>query len=477
MGISRAKWLSIISGPFLFFVIVLFVHPSGMSEPARMVLASTLWVAAWWITEAIPIPVTSLLPLILLPLTGAAGVQETAEAYADPIIFLYVGGFIIAAGIEKWNLHKRIALLTIARTGSDARFIVLGFMLATALLSMWISNTATTVMMLPIGLAVISQLGDTKGAQDFGKALMLGIAYAASLGGMATLIGTPTNLVFAGIVRDTYQTEITFTQWMAVGLPVSIVLLALCWVYLTRFGFRLKGETISGGRQEIARQIKTLGGASFEEKAVAVVFVFTALCWVSRSILLKRWFPAIDDSMIAVAGATLLFLIPSKRDKGSMLINWKEAVGIPWGIILLFGGGLAIAAGFQSSGLAVWIGNQMTLLQGIPILLLMLIVVTCVTALSELASNVATAAMILPVLIAISAAIGVNPYVLLVSATLAASIGFMLPVATPPNAVVFGSGYLKIRDMMRAGIWMDVMCILIVSLYMYFFLPLLWHQY
>jgi sodium-dependent dicarboxylate transporter 2/3/5 len=207
------------------------------------------------------------------------------------------------------------------------------------------------------------------------------------------------------------------------------------------------------------------------------VFVFTALCWVSRSILLKRWFPAIDDSMIAVAGATLLFLIPSKRDKGSMLINWKEAVGIPWGIILLFGGGLAIAAGFQSSGLAVWIGNQMTLLQGIPILLLMLIVVTCVTALSELASNVATAAMILPVLIAISAAIGVNPYVLLVSATLAASIGFMLPVATPPNAVVFGSGYLKIRDMMRAGIWMDVMCILIVSLYMYFFLPLLWHQY
>ena len=474
MRMRPSKWMSIASGPLLFLIVILFVHPADMSGPARMVLASTLWVAVWWITEAIPIPVTSLLPVILLPMTGATGIRDTAQAYGDPIIFLYIGGFIIAAAIEKWDLHKRIALLTIARTGSDARHILLGFMLATALLSMWISNTATTVMMLPIGIAVITHLGQAQGSEAFGKALMLGIAYAASLGGLATLIGTPTNLVFAGIVRDTYNAEITFTGWMVIGMPVSLILLGLCWIYLTRFGFKLSAKTLVGGRTEITRQIRQLGRASFEEKAVAIVFAFTALCWVLRSTILKRWFPEIDDSLIAIAGATMLFLIPSRRDHGKMLISWQEAVRIPWGIILLFGGGLAIAAGFQSSGLAAWIGNQMTLLQGVPILLLMLFVVTCVTALSEIASNVATAAMILPVLIAIAAAIGVNPYVLLVAATLAASIGFMLPVATPPNAVVFGSGYLRIRDMIRAGFWMDLICIVIVTLYMYFILPIIW---
>ena len=469
-----AKLYGLLLGPVLFVLVLFFVHPTGMSEPARMVLASTLWIAAWWITEAIPIPVTSLLPIILFPLTGAVSVSETAASYSDPIIFLYIGGFIIAVAIEKWGLHRRIALNTILRTGTNARHIILGFMIATAFVSMWISNTATTVMMLPIGSAIISQMNGRNNPGDFGRALMLAIAYAASLGGIATLIGTPTNLVFAGIVRETYQTDITFTQWMSIGLPISLVLLVLCWLYLTRIGFRLKESTVGSGREEILRMQRTLGKMSYEEKAVTVVFTMTALCWMLRSLVLKHWIPGIDDSLIAIAGATLLFLIPSRQNPGSMLIDWKAAVNIPWGIILLFGGGLALAAGFQSSGLAGWIGNQMTLLQGVSLLLLIFILVIAVVVLSEIASNVATAAMILPILVALGVAIDVHPYILMVAATIAASCGFMLPVATPPNAVVFGSGYLRMRDMVRAGFWLDIISIIVVSVFVYAFLQILW---
>jgi sodium-dependent dicarboxylate transporter 2/3/5 len=474
MKLRPAKFYGLLLGPILFLTMALFIHPHGMSQEARMVLASTLWIATWWITEAIPIPMTSLLPLILFPLSNAMTVQEAGRSYGDPIIFLYLGGFIIAVAIEKWGLHRRIALNTILRTGTDARLIILGFMLATGFVSMWISNTATAVMMLPIGTAIISQLSNEQGPKDFGKALMLSIAYAASIGGMATLIGTPTNLVFAGIVRETYQTEISFTQWMAVGLPVSILLLFLSWLYLTRVGFQLKGSSISGGRDEIKKMLNALGKISFEEKAVGIVFAFTALCWMLRSFVLTKWLPGIDDSMIALAGAMALFLIPSRNEKGTKLIDWKAAVNIPWGIILLFGGGLTIASAFQSSGLAAWLGNQMTLLQGIPLLLLIFILVSVVTLLSEIASNVATAAMILPILVALAVAIGVQPYLLMVTATLAASCGFMLPVATPPNAVVFGSGYLSIRDMIKAGFWMDILCVVIVSLFVFFFMDLLW---
>jgi sodium-dependent dicarboxylate transporter 2/3/5 len=281
-----SKIYGLILGPLLFAIVLLFVHPDGMSEPARMVLASTLWIATWWITEAIPIPVTSLLPVILFPLTSAVPIAETAASYSDPIIFLYIGGFIIAVAIEKWGLHRRIALNTILRTGTNARHIILGFMIATAFVSMWISNTATTVMMLPIGSAIISQMNGRENPGMFGRALMLAIAYAASLGGIATLIGTPTNLVFAGIVRETYQTDITFTQWMSVGLPISLVLLLLCWLYLTRVGFRFREGEMSSGREEILRMQRALGKMSFEEKAVSIVFLITAVCWMLRSLVL-----------------------------------------------------------------------------------------------------------------------------------------------------------------------------------------------
>jgi len=344
---------------------------------------------------------------------------------------------------------------------------------------MWISNTATTVMMLPIGMAIIAQLKDNPDTIEdeneiFGKALMLSIAYSASIGGMASLIGTPTNLVLAGIVQDTYGIEITFVQWIIFGLPISIFLLAICFGYMTNFAFKFKQKSFPGGKQEIQDQIKKLGKISFEEKVVLAVFFLTAVAWICRSFLLNKFIPNIDDTVIAIIAAIVLFLLPASKEKNRRILTWDEAVKLPWGILLLFGGGLALAEGFKSSGLAVWIGSQMTLLEGVPLIVLLLILLAAVNFLTEITSNVATTAMLLPVLAAMAVTIGVHPYILMVGATVAASCAFMLPVATPPNAVVFGSGYLRIPDMVRAGIWMNLLSIIILTLFVYFILPMLW---
>jgi len=475
---NKTKILGGLLGPIAFFLISFFFHPEGLSPAANAVLATTAWIAIWWITEAIPIAVTALLPLVLFPLSGGLDLAATSASFGHKYIFLYMGGFIIAIAIEKWNLHKRIALNIINFIGSDVRKIILGFMVATAFLSMWISNTATAVMMLPIGMAIIKQLKDNPDTvedenQTFGKALMLAIAYSASIGGVATLIGTPPNLVLAGVVLDTYGYEITFMQWFSFGLPIAVLLLFICWKYLTRYAFQFKQLEFPGGKQEIKRQLKQLGTLSYEEKMVAFVFAFTAFAWISRSFLLQELLPALDDTIIAVFFAILLFLIPA-RSKREQLINWEEAVKMPWGIILLFGGGMALAKGFEDSGLAVYIGSQMTALSGLPILLLIFVLVAAVNFLTEITSNLATTAMLLPVLAPMALTIDVHPFVLMVAAAVAASCAFMLPVATPPNAVVFGSGYLRIPDMVRKGFFMNIASILIVSLFVYFALPELW---
>lgn len=466
-------------GPIAFFVILFFFHPEGLSVEANAVLATTAWIAIWWITEAIPIAVTALLPIVLFPLSGGLDLAATSASFGHKYVFLYLGGFIIAIAIEKWNLHKRIALTIISFIGSDVRKIILGFMLATAFLSMWISNTATSVMMLPIGMAIIKQLKDNPNTvadenKIFGKALMLAIAYSASIGGVATLIGTPPNLVLAGVVLDTYGYEITFLQWLSFGLPISIILLFICWIYLTRYAFQFKQKDFPGGKQEIKRQLNQLGKISYEEKMVAFVFAATAFCWITRSFVLQKLLPGVDDTIIAVFFAIALFLIPAKNKK-EQLINWEEAVKMPWGIILLFGGGMALAKGFEISGLAVWIGSQMTTLAGLPILILIFVLVAAVNFLTEITSNLATTAMLLPVLAPMALTIDVHPFVLMVGAAVAASCAFMLPVATPPNAVVFGSGYLRIPDMVRKGLFMNVVSILIVTVFVYFVLPELWN--
>ncbi|WP_405384488.1 SLC13 family permease [Maribacter sp. LLG6340-A2] len=474
----KIKWLGLVLGPLSFILIITFFHTEGLSKEANAILASTLWIAIWWITEVIPIAVTALLPLVLFPLSGGLDLASTSGSFGHKYVFLYMGGFVIAIVIEKWNLHRRIALHIINFIGSDVRKIILGFMVATAFLSMWISNTATSVMMLPIGLAIVKQLKDNPVTvedenQTFGKALMLAIAYSASIGGVATLIGTPPNLVLAGVVLDTYGYEITFMQWFAFGLPISIVLLFICWKYLTRYAFSFKQKSFPGGKQEIRRLLTTLGKISYEEKVIALVFAMTAFCWITRSFLLQRILPNIDDTIIAIFFAILLFLIPSKT-KGQQLINWEEAVKMPWGIILLFGGGMALAKGFEVSGLAVFIGNQMTSLAGLPIFLLIAVLIAAVNFLTEITSNLATTAMLLPVLAPMALSIDVHPFVLMVGAAVAASCAFMLPVATPPNAVVFGSGYLRIPDMVGKGFFMNIISIIILTFFVYFVLPELW---
>jgi len=477
----KSSLIGRILGPLLFVGVLFFTEPAGMTVEAKAVLASTLWVATWWITEAMPIPVTALLPILLFSFSGAMEMKAVTSFYGHPFIFLFMGGFMIAKALERWNLHKRMALGIIHWIGTDVRLIVLGFMIATAFLSMWISNTATTVMMLPIGLAVITKVEQDREVDPimgnrFGKTLMLAIAYAASIGGVATLIGTPPNLVLAGIMKETFDVEISFMKWMIVGLPFSAVMLYICWQYLTRVAFKLEQFKLPGGRDSVKQQLQALGKISYEEKAVGMVFGITALAWVCKSFLLKPFFPEINDTLIALIGGVSLFLIPSKSRSGS-IINWDEAVSLPWGVLLLYGGGLAIAGGFQTTGLAVWIGNQMTLLEGVHLGVIILIIVMLINFLTEITSNLATTAMLLPVFGALATSIGINPFLILVSATIAASCAFMLPVATPPNAVVFGSGKLEIQDMVKTGLWMNLISILVVSLMGYLLVPLIWGLY
>ena len=464
------KKIGFILGP-LTFIILMFIGPfEGLSQPAHSILSSTLWIAIWWITEAIPIAATALIPIVLFPLSGGLDLSATTASYGHKFVFLYLGGFLIAIGIEKWKLHKRIAINIISFIGIDARRVILGFMLATAFLSMWISNTATSVMMLPIGIAIIKQLNENK---IFGKALMLGIAYSASIGGVATVIGTPPNLVLAGVISEIYGYEITFSQWFLFGFPISIILLFFCWIYLTRVAYKFESNSFPGGKAEIQTIKKELGPISYEEKLVAIVFALAGLCWISRSFFLQKILPSLDDTIIAISFGLLLFILPSKQ-KSTALLSWRDTINLPWGIIILFGGGMALARAFETSGLALWLGELMTSFSVLPLFLLILLLIAAVNFLTEITSNLATTAMLLPVLAPLALEINIHPFGLMVGAAVAASCAFMLPVATPPNAVVFGSGYLKIQDMVTRGVIMNIFSIILITLMVYLILPIVW---
>jgi sodium-dependent dicarboxylate transporter 2/3/5 len=464
------------AGPLLFLLFYLGIHPDGMSREAIIVMAATVWISVWWISEAVPLPVTSLLPIILFPILGVSAIGDTTSAYGHPLVFLYIGGFLLAIAIEKTGLHNRIAINIIRGMGIKLHMIVLGFMISTGFLSMWISNTATAVMMLPIGLAIIKV---AEGRQDittnrFNKALMLAIAYAASIGGVATLIGTPPNLVFAGVVRDMYNIEITFLQWFIVAFPLALILLFICWWYLTRIGFPLGQATLHGGKEEMDSRHAGLGNMSFAEKSVTIVFITVAVAWICRSFVLEKLIPGLDDTIIAMIGGIILFLIPNGEKKKGGILVWEDASKLPWGIILLFGGGMALAEAFESSGLATWIGGRMTGLSVLGVFLVILLVVAIVNFLTEFTSNLATVTMILPVLAPIAVSAGIPPLMLMVAATMAASCGFMMPAGTPPNAIAFGSGYLRITDMIRTGFVMNLVSILLITLLVYFLLDKLW---
>lgn len=474
--------MGLIFGPYLFLVVLFGIVPlgiipfftfqiEGINYEAQAVLACAIWMAIWWMTEPIPISATSLLPMVILPMTGGAPIAQTSAAYGDKMLFLFVGGFIIAIGMQKWNLHKRIALNIISALGSKSSALILGFMLATGFLSMWISNTATTLMMVTIAGALITQMSDSghSGNTDFFKALLLAIAFSANIGGVATLVGTPTNPIFVAIAQNLYGEEFSFASWLLFGLPFSIVMIFVCWFVLTKVIFRGSNQEIPIGNELIREELNALGRMTREEKSIAWVFGLVAVMWITRSFFLNQFVPGINDTTIAIAGALCLFLIPSRS--GGRLITWEEAERLPWGIIILFGGGLALAAGFKSSGLAEWLGQQLQLAGGLPLILLILIIALSVNFLTEVTSNVATASIVLPILASLAVAIDVDPYYLMIPATMAASCAFMLPVATAPNAIVFGTGHLKVQDMIRSGILLNLISTVFISLLIYFLLP------
>jgi solute carrier family 13 (sodium-dependent dicarboxylate transporter), member 2/3/5 len=488
---KRRQKVGFLLGPLLFALIILGPTPG---EPAgfagQAAGAVTAWVAVWWVTEAIPIPATSLLPIVLFPLTGALPVADTTPSYGDPLIFLFMGGFFLAMAMQRWGLHRRIALRTIKFVGTTPSRLILGFMLATAFLSMWVSNSATVMMMVPIALAVIYKTGDliddtaldidtSEGNFTFGIALMLCIAYGASVGGVATLIGTPPNILFAGQAGELFGENITFAQWMFYGLPISLIGLVTVYVWVTRVALSPEFDELPGGTETIDDELRKLGAMSTQEKMVLVVFVGMAVSWISASLIGEAGLapvPEDADTIVAIAGALVLFSLPTTTSDGehTFLLDWTSAVNIPWGVILLFGGGLAIAAGFDQTGLAPWLGEQLELLEGVSMVLIILAVVAMAVFLTEVTSNTGMTAMLMPILAAVAIGIGVHPYGLMIAGATAASFAFMLPVATPPNAIVFGSGYITLPQMARVGVGLNFIGIALITLFALLWLPVAW---
>lgn len=465
--------VGLILGPLVFLLLLMLPQPEGLSPEGQRLGAVAGWMAIWWISEAIPIPATALLPIVVFPLLAIMPAASVTLSYANHLIYLFMGGFMIAVTMERWNLHRRIALHVIRRVGMAPTRLVLGFMLATALLSMWISNTAAAMMMVTIGMAVLKQvLPDGRHeVEPLGTALMLGIAYAASIGGVATLVGSPPNAILAGVLEKHHGIRLGFVDWMQLALPLSAVMLTLTWLYLTRVAFRLHNTPAPEAGGFIREQLQQLGPMTVPEKRVAWVFGTVAALWITHGLI--DWAPlqAVRDSTIAMAGALALFVIPADWSQRRFLLDWQTAVRIPWDIIVLFGGGFALAAGFGETGLTTWLAEQLYVLEGVSLLWMILAVALLVIFLTEVTSNTATASLLLPVLGALSQAIHAPPMVLMVTATLCASYAFMLPVATPPNAIVFGSRCVTIPQMARTGLGLNLLGVLLITAFVYWRLP------
>jgi solute carrier family 13 (sodium-dependent dicarboxylate transporter), member 2/3/5 len=460
----RAARVGLFAGPAIFLVMLALHPPELMPQAAWRVAALALWMAIWWSTEALPVAATGLLPLLVLPATGVAPIAGAAAPYSNPLIFLFLGGFLIALAVQRWELHRRFALAIVLRVGTRPAALAAGFMAATGLLSMWVSNTATAVLMLPIALSVLSEVGEER--SDIAPALLLSVAYGASIGGMATLIGTPPNALLAAYAQEAYGIRIGFAQWMVVGLPLSLVMGGFAWLILTRIVHRLpQGEIGAGGKEALRRSYAELGRLSRPERRVGAIFALAALLWLTRPLL--ETLPGlgwIDDTSVAIFAGLLLFLVPAGAGERRSLLVWSDTARLPWGTLILFGGGLSLAAAISSSGLAEWIGGVLELAAGWPGLLLVALVAGVVVFLTELTSNTATTAAFLPVMGVLAVHAGLDPLQLMAPAALAASAAFMLPVATPPNAIVHGSGRVSIPQMARAGFLLNLATITSVTL-------------
>ncbi|MCH7545884.1 MAG: DASS family sodium-coupled anion symporter [Planctomycetes bacterium] len=486
---TRIQWIGLISGPILALVCYELLptsYENGSGETVaflaagRATLAVMVWMATWWITEALDVSITALLPIGLFPILGITTIRTACAPYAHEMIFLFMGGFLLALSMQRWGLDRRIALITLKLVGTKPVNMVAGFMLATAGLSAFVSNTATTAMMLPIALSVtdlvLKDRTDGQG-RNFALCLMLGVAYAASIGGVATIIGTPPNVFLIGFIKDQYDIEISFVQWLAIGLPLTIVFLPLTWLLLTRVLYPIRLREIEGGAQLIASQYARLGPVNRGQWITFIVFTLTALSWIFRPLLQKVSFSTVGgdvfpfdgltDTGIVMIAAMLLFVIPVDIRQHTFTMNWETARKLPWGILILFGGGLSLAGAVRANGVAEFIGAQTVAFASMPNILIVLLVVTMMIFFTELTSNTATTATLIPILAGLAAALGLHPFMLIVPATIAASYAFMMPVATPPNAIVFGSGHVTIAQMCKAGLWLNIIGIALVTGLMY----------
>lgn len=476
-GISTLQRIGLPLGPLLFMAVIVSDPVEGMGLPAWQVVGIVSWMAAWWATEAIPIPITSLLPLVLIPAFGEQDISTVAGSYTNSVVYLLLAGFILALGLQRWNIHRRVALAILVRVGENPLAIIGGFMLATAFLSMWVSNTASTLMIIPIALSVATTIAPNSNSEkdqhNFTIALVLSIAYSASIGGLGTLIGTPPNLLMAGYMRDTYGIDISFIGWLAYGLPVVIVMLPLCWLTLTKIVYPFKLPSNREAHQRICQTYRKMGKLNISEKRMSLVFVLVVLLWVTRPLLVKATgYTHLSDTAFAVIGAITLFLVPS--GKGGFLMNWDYAKNLPWDVLLIYGGGMAIASAMTGSGLSEWLGSHLVYFSQWHIIFLISAITVLVIFLTELTNNSATVATFLPVLGAIAlSTTDNNPLFLAAPAVIAASCAFMLPVATPPNAVVYGTGQVTLPQMARAGVVLNMFAILVIPIVAYYAAPLL----
>lgn len=461
--ITRQR-VGLVLGPGIFALLYFVPAITGLDDAPRAVLAITLWVASWWVTEALPIPATSLMPLFLLPIMGGADQETAAMAYADPIVFMYMGGFTIAIAIQRWDLHRRIAMTIIRMVGTGGHRMTLGVILACAFLSMWISNAATALMMLPIGLALIEevrqrQFYDEESLKVFARGLLLSIAYASSIGGLASLIGTVPNAVFAAQASILLDVEVTFAQWLLFAGPPTWLMLLLLYFFITKWRFRvtLQKQPPKGFAKE---QLRKLGPTSYEEKAVLVIFCAVALSWIFSGLIPEDLRPS--DPSIAVIGAVLMFVIPAKQRRGGLLV-WEDMKELPWGILLLFGGGLSLATAFEASELTPWFGDLLVRLEVLPYVVLVIALTAIVLVMTEIMSNTAVSNMLIPVSVGMALGMGIDPFSIMALVALTSTCAFMLPTATPPNAAVFSSGYIRMDDMIRAGVWLNIVALVVIS--------------
>ncbi|MFI0473251.1 SLC13 family permease [Halomonas sp. HMF6819] len=479
--ISPFRPLSLLLGVAVSLAIF-FLLPDTLAFNARLVAAIAMLMAVWWMTEAIPIPATSLLPLVLFPFFGIASISATASPYAHSIVFLVLGGVLLGLATQRWNLHRRFALLTVLTVGTKPAQIVFGLMFASWFITMWVSNTATAVIMVPIGgsiIALVKSLGNGDDTPKFSAAVLLGIAYAITIGSMATLIGQPPMALMRAYMEDTHGVSIGFGHWMLLGVPFSTAMLIAAWFVLTKLVFRAEVEDIQGGRAMIEAQLKEMGRLSVEEKRVLMVFAGAVFFWVFVPLLGKLavvqsalpWLANINDTSIAILAALLMFIIPATKGQGALL-EWSATRDVPWGVLILFGGGLTLSAQFTATGLSVWIGESVSGLAGLPPILILSITALVIILLTELTSNTATAAAFFPIMGAIATGLGIDPFLMTIVVTFAVSCAFMLPVATPSNAVAFATGDLPIKNMIRAGVWLNVIGLLLIIGALYTLIPL-----